>query len=255
LRREELFPLMEAASKIMKLFVITSGVALFDIVMLSPGFIGIGIGHSALQTAFAVSILLASTLVLLFGIYSVVMKPNVRLPVKQMKSPEDLEGALKQFKGVKSLAQEIALGLHQLERMRKKQETIRSVLIQRFDPSGLSFQKFASTTQEVEKLFFHNIRSMINRLHVFDEEEFQSISKQNTSQLSPELLQEKRTVYKAHMSFVKSSLHINEEILLKLDRLLLEISRLDSLEIGDIGQMPGMQEIDALIKQTQFYKQ
>ncbi|CAN7751647.1 hypothetical protein [Paenibacillus sp. LjRoot56] len=246
---------MEAASKIMKLFVLTSGVALFDIVMLSPGLLGIGIGHSALQTALTVSILLGSTLVLLFGIYSVVMKPNVRLPARQMKSPEDLEGAWKQFKGIKSLAQEIALGLHQLERMRKKQETIRSVLLQRFEPSGLSFQKFASTTQEVEKLFFHNIRSMINRLHVFDEEEFQSISKQNTSQLSPELLQEKRTVYKAHMSFVKSALHINEEILLKLDRLLLEISRLDSLEIGDIGQMPGMQEIDALIKQTQFYKQ
>lgn len=57
------------------------------------------------------------------------------------------------------------------------------------------------------------------------------------------------------MSFVKTALHINEEILLKLDKLLLEISRLDSWEIGDIGQMPGMQEIDALIKQTQFYKQ
>lgn len=243
------------ANKIMKLFVITGGVVVFDIFMLSPGFLGIGIGHSALQTALAVSILLASTLGLLFGVYSVLNKPTIRLPVKQMKDPEDLEGALKQFKAVKSLAQEIALGLHQLERMRKKQETLRSVLIQRFEPSGLSFQKFASTTQEVEKLFFHNIRSMINRLHVFDEDEFQSIAKQSTSQLSPEFLQEKRTVYKSHITFVRSSLHMNEEILLKLDRLLLEITRLDSLEIGDIGQMPGMQEIDSLIKQTQFYKQ
>ncbi|MNY69118.1 hypothetical protein D3C86_2070090 [compost metagenome] len=90
---------------------------------------------------------------------------------------------------------------------------------------------------------------------MFDEEEFQSIAKQNTSQLAPELFQEKRSVYKAHISFVRSALHMNEEILLKLDRLLLEVSRLDSLEMRDIGQMPGMQEIDALIKQTQFYKQ
>jgi membrane protein implicated in regulation of membrane protease activity len=247
--------LIVTASKIMKLFMITGGVVVFDILMLSPGFLGIGFGRSALQTAMTVSILLASTLVLLFGIYSVLMKQNVRLPVKQMKNPEDLEGALKQFKGVKSLAQEIALAMHQLERMSKKQETLRSVLNQRFEPSGLSFQKFAYTTQEVEKLFFHNIRSMINRLHVFDEDEFQSIAKQNTSQLSPELLQEKRTVYKAHISFIKTSLHMNEEILFKLDKLLLEITRLDSLETGDIGQMPGMQEIDALIKQTQFYKQ
>lgn len=247
--------MIATANKIIKLFVITGGVVVFDILMLSPGFLGIGIGHSALQAALTVSILLASALGLLFGIYSVLMKQDIRLPVKQMKSLEDLEGVLKQFKSVKSLAQEISLALHQLERMRKKQETLRSVLNQRFEPSGLSFQKFAFTTQEVEKLFFHNIRSMINRLHVFDEDEFQSIAKQNTSQLSPELLQEKRTVYKAHISFIKSSLHMNEEILLKLDKLLLEISRLDSLEMGDIGQMPGMQEIDALIKQTQFYKQ
>ena len=41
---------------------------------------------------------------------------------------------------------------------------------------------------------------------------------------------------------------------MKLDKLLLEISRLDSLEPGDIDDMPCMQEIDALIKQTQYYK-
>lgn len=246
---------MATTNKIMKLLVITGGVVVLDIIMLSPGFLGIGIGRSALQTAIAVSVLLASTLGLLFGIYSVLNKQTVRIPVRPMKSQEDLEGALKQFKGVKSLTQEISTALHQLERMHKKQETLQSVLIQRFEPSGLSFQKFAATTQQVEKLFFHNIRSMINRLHVFDEEEFQSIAKQNTSQLPPELFQEKRNVYKSHISFIRASLHMNEEILLKLDKLLLEVSRLDSMESGDIGQMSGMQEIDALIKQTQFYKQ
>jgi hypothetical protein len=43
--------------------------------------------------------------------------------------------------------------------------------------------------------------------------------------------------------------------LLKLDKLLLEISRLDSLEPGDIENMACMQEIDSLIKQTKYYKQ
>lgn len=42
--------------------------------------------------------------------------------------------------------------------------------------------------------------------------------------------------------------------MLKLDQLLLEISRLDSFEAGDIEQMPCMQEIDQLIKHTKLYR-
>lgn len=145
---------MEAASKIIKLFVLTSGVALFDIVMLSPGLLGIGIGHSALQTALTVSILLGSTLVLLFGIYSVVMKPTVRLPAKQMKSPEDLEGALKQCKGVKSLAQEIALALHQLERMRKNKRHYEVSSSRGLNRADLAFRNLLLRRKRWRSYFF-----------------------------------------------------------------------------------------------------
>ncbi|MDR6555197.1 hypothetical protein [Paenibacillus qinlingensis] len=248
---------MEAASKIMKLIMITVGVVVFDIFLLSPGFIGLQLlGGDPLQTASAAAILLASTLGLLFSTYRILMKPTVvkRPPLEQMKGPVDLERALQGYKGMKSLEQEIALALHQIERMRKKQETLLMVLNQRFEPTGLSFQKFASAIHEVEKLFFLNVRSMINRLHVFDEQEYQSVMSKSSSQLSSKLLQEKRNFYQTYLSFIQGALHMNEEILLKLDKLLLEISRLDSVEIRDIEKMSGMQEIDALIKQTHYYK-
>ncbi|MNN42780.1 hypothetical protein D3C81_1569860 [compost metagenome] len=61
-------------------------------------------------------------------------------------------------------------------------------------------------------------------------------------------------MYSEYLTFIKSSLATNEEIMLKLDKLLLEISRLDSFEPGDIENMPCMQEIDSLIKQTKLYK-
>ncbi|MNI99672.1 hypothetical protein D3C73_1588090 [compost metagenome] len=77
---------------------------------------------------------------------------------------------------------------------------------------------------------------------------------QKNARFSTELLQERRTVYSEYLTFIKSSLATNEEIMLKLDKLLLEISRLDSFEPGDIENMPCMQEIDSLIKQTKLYK-
>jgi hypothetical protein len=67
-------------------------------------------------------------------------------------------------------------------------------------------------------------------------------------------MEDKLSVYNEYITFVKSATEDNEQILLKLDKLLLEISKFDSLESGEIEDLAGMQEIDALIKQTKYYR-
>jgi hypothetical protein len=242
-------------TKYIKLLGLILGVVVLNIFVLSPGFIGIEIGGNALSTAFGITMLFASALVLLYGSYSLLFKLPVVIPVKQIKTHDDYVEALTRYRRVKALEDDITLAIEQLERMKKKKETLLNVLNERFDTTELSYKKFASVTLEVEKLFYLNVRSILNRLNVFDESEFESIRSQKLTKFSRELLEEKTNVYNEYLSFVKNSLGTNEEILLKLDKLLLEISRLDSFEPGDIEKMPCMQEIDTLIKQTKFYKQ
>jgi hypothetical protein len=241
--------------KIIKLAGLAIGVALLNVVIFSPGFVGLELGGGALSAAIGVTLLLASALVLLAGGYVWLLKPPTVLPPKQLIDPEDYEEALSRYRRVKVLEDDIRLAQEQIERMQKKTDTLRSVLAQRFDPEELSFKKFASVAGEVEKVFYLNVRSILNRLSVFDESELKRIQNPKQARFSRELLQEKTNVYNDYLGFVKSSLDTNEEILLKLDKLLLEISRLDSFEAGDIEQMACMQEIDTLIKQTKFYKQ
>lgn len=242
-------------TKYIKLLGLILGVAVLNILVLSPGFLGVEIGGSALTTAFGVTLLFASSLVLLYGSYVLLLKLPVVLPVKQIKTHEDYAEALTHYRRVKVLEGDITLALEQLERIKKKKDTLINVLNQRFDPNELSYKKFASVTQEVEKLFYLNVRSILYRLNVFDESEFESVMNKKSTPFSPELLREKSNVFNEYLTFVKGSLGTNEEILLKLDKLLLEISRLDSFELGDIENMPCMQEIDSLIKQTKYYKQ
>jgi hypothetical protein len=231
-------------------------VVVLNILVLSPGFLGVEIGGSALSTATGVTLLFASALALLYGSYALLFKQPAVLPIKQIRTHEDYVEALTHYRRVKTLENDITFALEQLDRMRKKKDTLLNVLNQRFDATELSYKKFASVTLEVEKLFYLNVRSILNRLNVFDESEFKRVMSQtSTPQFSRELLQEKTSVYNEYLSFMKNSLGTNEEILLKLDKLLLEISRLDSFEPGDIENMPCMQEIDALIKQTKYYKQ
>ncbi|MBM7568137.1 hypothetical protein [Paenibacillus sacheonensis] len=243
-----------SVTRTIKLLGLILGVAALNTVVFSPGFIGIELGGSALSSAIGATILAASGIALTYGCYALLFKSPAALPVKEIKTHEDYVEALSLFRRIKVLEDDMSLALHQLERMRKKKNTLLDILKQRFDPAELSYKKFAAVIQEVEKLFYLNVRSILNRLRTFDESEFESVSGRKPSTLSQELLQARKSLYGEYLSFTKQSLATNEEILLKLDQLLLEISRLDSLEPGDIDGMPCMQEIDALIKQTPYYK-
>ncbi|WP_239616538.1 hypothetical protein [Cohnella mopanensis] len=242
-------------TKFIKLLGLIVGVAVVNVLVLSPGLIGVAIGENALSTAVGITLLFASALILLYGSYVLLFQPPVILPIKEIVTHEDYVVSLTRYRRVKTLEQDISIALAQLDRMNKKQSTLFNVINQRFDPSELSYKKFASVIQEVEKLFYLNVRSVLIRLNVYDGSEYSSVGSSGSDRFSQKLLQEKTNMHNELLSFVKSSVDTNEEILLKLDKLLLEISRLDSYEQEDIENMACMQEIDSLIKQTKFYKQ
>ncbi|WP_135548157.1 hypothetical protein [Paenibacillus cymbidii] len=243
-------------TRFIKWLALALAIVAVDIIALSPAFLGIVIGGDAFQTALGITLLLAGAMALLYFGYVWLFKPRhaAPLPVKQIVTRDDYIAALQQFRGVRTLSGDIALSLEQIDRLQKKRDTLIEVLDQRFERTELSYRKFVSVAGEVEKLFFLNIRSILNRLQVFDEAEYLRVMNASAPAFSTALQNEKRSVYGDYIAFVKSSLGANEEMLLKLDKLLLELSRLDSIEPGELESMPCLQEIDALIKQTKLYK-
>lgn len=243
--------------RFLKLFGLVGGVAVLNIIVLSPGLLGVEIGgESVLETASAVTLLVVSFLVLLYGSYALLFKAPVAAPVKKIATSEDYMAALNHYRNSKGLKKDISLAIDQLERMEKKKITLSEVLSQRFDQTELSYKKFDSVIYEVEKLFYLNIRGILNKLSVFEASGYSSFaSQQKSANFSDKLVKEKTDLYNEYLSYVTGYLGANEEILLKLDKLLLEISLLDSADYRDVEDMPCMKEIDLLIKQTKLYKQ
>ncbi|WP_054954859.1 hypothetical protein [Paenibacillus dakarensis] len=241
----------------MKLVLLAAGIAILNIVVLSPGLIGVEIGgDNALQSAFGVTVLFMSLLILLYGSYALLFKRPVLAPVRDLKSREEYIAAVQRYRNVKVLKNEIAQALDQLERIEKKKLTLLVVLRQRFEPAELSYKKFHSVITEVEKLFYLNITGMLNKLGVFSASDFSSLDDQRIStQRSAKVMQQKAALYEEYLAYVAGYLDGNEEILLKLDQLLLEISLLGSIEYKEIDEMPCMKEIDLLINHTKLYKQ
>ncbi|MFC6651248.1 hypothetical protein [Paenibacillus rhizoplanae] len=233
-----------------------AGVVILNVIVLSPGLLGIEIGGSPLETASAVTLLIISLLVVLYGSYTLLFRPPAATPASvQLETREDYIAGLSRHRNVKVLKEDISLALDQMERIEKKKTTLLQVLGRRFDPAELSFRKFHSVILEVEKLFYLNIRGLLNKLSVFDAAEFAKFNAGNaSSRFSSSLIQKKTAVYNEYLTYVKGSLGANEEILLKLDQLLLEITELGSADYTNVEDMPCMQELTALIGQTKLYQ-
>jgi hypothetical protein len=243
-------------AKIIKIAVLNLGIAIVNTVLFSPGFLGISIGGASIfTTAFGITVIIMSVVLFLYGNYRLLMAEEEIIQPSEIKTTEDYINALKQNYDKKTFAQDIDLILEQMERLQKKQETIRDILLQKFDSAEMSYQKFEGSIRAVEDIFYLNIKSILNKLNAFDEDEYNRIKKNEAYRtFSKEFIQTKMDIYQEYISFVQKSMEDNEQIILKLDKLLLEISKLNSLEYDQIEKMSGMKELDELIHQTKYYK-
>ncbi len=242
-------------TKLAKISGLNLGIAAVNTVVFSPGLLGFGFAGSPFGTAVAFTTIIMSLLIFAYGNYTLVMREQKAIiPVKDLTSPEDYTRALEQHSGKKAFGPSIDLIQEQIRQFGHKSRIIDDILRQNFDPEEMSYVKFHGTIAEVEKVFYLNIRSMLNRLNSFDEKDYRRITaKQTQSKLSPELIQSKLEVYNGYIAFVRQGIEDNEGIILKLDKILLELSRLDSLEPGELGKLSAMEEIDRLIKETKLY--
>jgi hypothetical protein len=240
---------------LIRLLALNLGIAAANIAVFSSGLLAVDLFGSALEKAFGSAFLVLSGSGLVYGNYKLLSEPEKAIPIGAKSTKEDYVEALNEHRGLETFERNIDLLLDQIERLQKKNKTIRDILLQIFNASEISYQKFDAVIAEVENIFFKNIRSIINKLNAFDEEDYNFIKKQrNAGAFSEEIMEEKFKVYNEYIRFVKEATEDNEQILLKLDKLLLEISGLNCIESGELEQMAGMIEIDNLIKQAKYYK-
>ena len=148
--------------------------------------------------------------------------------------------------------EDILKNLDQIKRFRRKMNTIREILLQKFNENELTYQKFDNVLNEVENIIYLNMRSILNKISAFDIEEYENLQKRGFPK--NEVSEEKMNIYDEYLSFVKNATATNEDILLKLDKMLLEISKYNSFENNDIKAFPVISEMDELIKNAKLYK-
>ena len=226
-----------------KVLIFDAVLSLANILLFSKAFVGLDFNGSPLEAAFAYTAVFCDVVSFLY----VNLNYFFKAPKKKItpNTLDDCKEAVEEYiKGSsKTFLVELRSVLAQISKFKKKKKAAADVFKERFENS-LGFDKFYASLENAEKLLTGNIRGLTSRLSVFDEDDYAQYANRPINKLTDPRVQ----VFNDVKSFVNKTLENNEEILFALDRLVLEISKLD--EAGDLD----LSEIENLIGHAKLYK-
>ena len=241
--------------KIKQMVIFNSVIVVADILLFSNALLGLALfTGTALTIGAAWLALLASAAVFIKGNSMILENKETRFLMRNIASLDDCVSVFEEAIHHGDVFDDnILRNIDQIKRFRRKQATIKDILLQKFSADELSFQKFVGVLLEVEEVIYMNIRSTLNKISAFDHREYEALRRGGVVN-NAELSREKMGIYNEYINFVRSATETNENILLKMDKMLLEISRYNSIEDGDVQRLPAIVEMDDLIKHAGLYK-
>lgn len=253
-------------NRIWKIITLNLVIALLNVIMFSKGLVGLSFAGSALSTSLAATIIVMSLIVFGYGNYTMLFSEPKAQPVKLFKNselttPKEYIEALENARGKDVFEAEIENAVEQIYRMEDKDKALDTILEQFFVPQEITFTRFQNAIDSVKAIFYNNVKKMLNRMMIFDYKDYKKLlSKISNSYtvdgvgVSSKSTGDQLKIYNEHIGYVKGLVDMNENVLVKLDGLLLEISKLDDLNEEELDNMSAIQEINDLIAQTKYYK-
>ena len=242
--------------KIRQLVILNAIIVIVNVSLFSNALLGMSLFSG---TAFSISIAWTAVLASLFafvrGNSFLLSNPDTRLFLQNIDSLDNCVYAFRTaIHNGDVFDENILKNIEQVNRFRRKQNTIRDMLLQKFSAEEMSFQKFFGVLIDIENVILVNMRSILYKISAFDVDEYEAIERVNKNGIKQTVSEEKMNIYREYIDYVNNATQANEDILLKLDKMLLEISRYNSLEDGDVRKLPALAEMDELIKNAKLYK-
>lgn len=255
--------------KFVKLLFLNVGIIVLNIVVFSQGLLGIHIGKNLFSTIIGVTTIVLSVIAFIWGNISILFSKKRTSVIRNGnneisdsgKALADNISALSKQWNKKTFRENINKTMEQYGKMKTRNKAVDTVLLQHFKPTEMSYSRFRNIIDSVNELFNGNVEKILNRIEVFDESDYRVIiykiknGGDNLPEQEKQVLYDKLNIYLEHINYVKELVEANETIVLKMDKLLLELSKLSAVDESDIENMSAIQDINALIDQTKFYKQ
>lgn len=193
-------------------------------------------------------------LVVLFGLIFIFQK-NSQESKKQKRQAvslihkEGIDQITKKIKKTnpKSFKKQMRELENQCDRMNAKVDQLDHAINDYFGDSRISIAKFANSINGGIAVFEQNTNRILSRIEIFDQDGYEYLFQ--THQEYSDAIKP----YQASFTCVEEDLKVNQEILTRFDKLLMEVHKLSDPKL-DINELEAMQELNTLIDQTKLYK-
>lgn len=241
--------------KYIKLIAANLCIVLTAVVLYSPGLICLRISDYSIFRA-GMSIIAALVLIAVFFLVNLrLLRDPDRIPV-MLEDVPDLDKAKeilkkhwdsKYFGGMAKTASE------QLDRILSCRRRLAGILEQKFTKGTMSWDKFNSVVEAAEASAIKNVVAMSNRMRLFDEKEYARLQHYREDDIPDDIQEEQLKLYQKNFDNVRSTIALNEKILLKLDALAMEVSSFASGKDAELNN-DLLTEISRLIDETKYYQ-
>lgn len=242
-------------NKYMKLITANLCIVILAVVLYSPGLICLRISDYSIFRA-GMSIIAALALITAFFLINLrLLKAPDRKPV-MLEDVPDLDKAkdiLKKHLDSKYFGSIARTASEQLDRIFKCRQRLSGILEQKFTKGTMSWDKFNSVVEAAESSAIKNVVAMANRMRLFDEKEYARLQHYREDDIPDDIQEEQLKLYQKNFDNVRSTIALNEKILLKLDALAIEVSSSASSEDADLNN-DLLNEISKLIDETKYYQ-
>jgi BMFP domain-containing protein YqiC len=244
-------------TKIFKLLAINIGLAAINILMYSKLFLGITDRGSIFLMIVAIVVSIV-TIGLFFYLNIKILSQTETIKMVVTKTDQEslssLSSALRFYisNNIRTFREDLTALSEQIDKFQKKKNTYVDSLLHKFKRTEMTFAKFYSPIENVEDVFKQILKGVLSRLNSFDEEEYETmLSNKNVSRKT---WLERKAIYDEYKSYVSRAVQTGDDILLKIDRLQLEVSKISTMQPQDIEKLESVKEIDRLISDVKWYK-
>jgi hypothetical protein len=233
--------------RLLKRIAINLSIIVINIIVFSKTFLGIQISSgNVLEAVFGIAVILLSILLFMLANTNLTKMKTIHEAGNRHNSNKSALDVfyteLKNYNKNKPsyFEKNLTVITKQITSFSKKKLAISKLLSEKFDVNEITHHKFSSAVENVETLFQANVENVINKIKYFDEADIDTSGKE---------------VFQEYLKFMLKATEYNDEIILKLDKLILEISKLKDKIHDDIESMDAIKEIEQLIENTKLYKE
>lgn len=222
-------------------------IIVINVVVFSEGILGLKItSPNILEAAIAVTILIVSVGLLVYGNYKILFKKidNSLIDSNKLKRPKDWIEVLEYYTNQKETSKYTNLCIEQIEALEKRLEQLDITLKNHFSAGDLTYSEFSGVIDKSKDVFINNLKKILTHVNL--------ISTQLERKLSFESQTSKEEKLQKNLLYIKNLTDNNEEILSELYNLNFELGKLNSSD--DAENLETLEALKKLINNVDLYK-